>query len=172
MGQTIALLVGIILVPVALGMMVRRRAPERAASLERAVSIFGGLVLLLLIVAIAWSVRDRFWALMAEAGPASILLNLGGVAVGYAAAAVAGLAPADRLTTGIELGVKNTTIGMLVAVTVVGSGAMAVPSAVYGLLMYASGFALVSVGRRAFAFPGVRGAPVPGEAAAPGQGRA
>jgi bile acid:Na+ symporter, BASS family len=33
-GQTVALLVGIILVPVAIGMAVRRRAPGRAASLE------------------------------------------------------------------------------------------------------------------------------------------
>lgn len=149
-GQTVALLVGIILVPVAIGMAVRRRAPARAASLERAVSLFGGVVLLLLIVAIVVSVRDRFWELMGAAGPAAIVLNLGGVAVGFLAAALAGLPGRDRLTTGIELGVKNTTIGMLVAVTIIGSEPMAVPAAVYGLLMYASGFALVWFGQRAF----------------------
>lgn len=161
-GPTVALLVGIILVPVSLGMLVRRRAPERAASLEKAVSVFGGLVLLLLIGAIVYSVRDRFWALMGEAGPASILLNLGGIAVGWAAAAATGLSARDRLTTGIELGVKNTTIGMLVAVTIIGSEAMAVPSAVYGLLMYGSGFALVTMGQRTFA--AVQPPPRPAEA--------
>jgi BASS family bile acid:Na+ symporter len=149
-GQTVALLVGIILVPVAIGMTVRRRAPERARSLEKAVSLFGGVVLLLLIVAIVYSVRDRFWELMGAAGPAAILLNLGGVVVGFLAAALVGLPGPDRFTTGIELGVKNTTIGMLVAVTIIGSEAMAVPAAVYGLLMYASGFALVTIGQRAF----------------------
>lgn len=155
-GETVALLVGIILVPVAIGMAVRRRDPARAASLEKAVSIFGGVVLLLLIVAIVYSVRDRFWELMGAAGPAAIVLNLGGVAVGFLAAALAGLSGPDRLTTGIELGVKNTTIGMLVAVTLIGSEAMAVPAAVYGLLMYASAFALVALGRRALAPPEVR----------------
>lgn len=150
-GPTIALLVGIILVPVAIGMTVRRRAPRRAASLERAVSLFGGVVLLLLIGGIVYSVGDRFWELMATAGPAAILLNLGGIAVGYLASAVTGLPVADRLTTGIELGVKNTTIGMLVAVTIIGSEAMAVPSAVYGLLMYVSAAALVAVGQRTLA---------------------
>lgn len=170
-GQTVALLVGIILVPVAIGMTVRRRAPERAASLEKAVSLFGGVVLLLLIVAIVVSVRDRFWALMGAAGPAAILLNLGGVAAGFLAAAVAGLSGPDRLTTGIELGVKNTTIGMLVAVTIIGSEAMAVPAAVYGLLMYVSGFALVAFGQRALPPLEARRASVLGEGAAPAAGR-
>jgi bile acid:Na+ symporter, BASS family len=170
-GQTVALLVGIILVPVTIGMAVRRRAPERAASLEKAVSLFGGVVLLLLIAAIVWSVRDRFWELMGAAGPAAILLNLAGVAAGFLSAALAGLSGPDRLTTGIELGVKNTTIGMLVAVTIIGSEAMAVPAAVYGLLMYASGFALVTFGQRAFPPLEVRRARVPGEGAAPEAGR-
>lgn len=170
-GQTVALLVGIILVPVTIGMAVRRRAPARAASLEKAVSLFGGVVLLLLIVAIVYSVRDRFWELMGAAGPAAILLNLGGVSAGFLSAALAGLSGPDRLTTGIELGVKNTTIGMLVAVTIIGSEAMAVPAAVYGLLMYASGFALVTLGQRAFPPLEVRRARVPGEGAAPQAGR-
>jgi BASS family bile acid:Na+ symporter len=170
-GQTVALLVGIILVPVTIGMAVRRRAPERAASLEKAVSLFGGVVLLLLIVGIVISVRDRFWTLMGAAGPAAILLNVGGVAAGFLSAALAGLSGRDRLTTGIELGVKNTTIGMLVAVTIIGSGAMAVPAAVYGLLMYASGFALVTFGQRAFPPLEVRRARVPGDGAAPEAGR-
>jgi BASS family bile acid:Na+ symporter len=170
-GQTVALLVGIILVPVAIGMAVRRRTPGRAASLEKAVSLFGGVVLLLLIVGIVISVRERFWELMGAAGPAAILLNLGGVAAGFLAAALAGLSGPDRLTTGIELGVKNTTIGMLVAVTIIGSEAMAVPAAVYGLLMYASGFALVTFGQRAFPPLEARRARVPGEGAAPETGR-
>jgi bile acid:Na+ symporter, BASS family len=170
-GQTVALLVGIILVPVTIGMAVRRRAPGRAASLEKAVSLFGGVVLLLLIVAIVYSVRDRFWELMGAAGPAAILLNLAGVAAGFLSAALAGLSGPDRLTTGIELGVKNTTIGMLVAVTIIGSEAMAVPAAVYGLLMYASAFALVTFGQRAFSPLEARRARVPGEGAAPEAGR-
>jgi BASS family bile acid:Na+ symporter len=170
-GETVALLVGIILVPVAIGMAVRRRAPGRAASLEKAVSLFGGVVLLLLIAAIVVSVRDRFWELMGAAGPAAILLNLAGVAAGFLSAALAGLPGRDRLTTGIELGVKNSTIGMLVAVTIIGSEAMAVPSAVYGLLMYASAFALVTFGQRAFPPLEVHRARVPGEGAAPEVGR-
>jgi len=147
-GQTILLLVGIILIPVTVGMAIRRRAPERARAVERAVSLFGGVILVILIIGIAYSVRDRIWELLTDAGPPAILLNLSGVAVGLLVARAAGLNRADRLTTGIELGVKNSTLGILIALTVVGSEELAVPSAVYGLLMYASAFALVAYGRR------------------------
>lgn len=147
-GQTVALLLGVVLVPVTVGMVVRSRAPARAAALERAVSAFGGAVLVLLIVGIAFSVRDRIGELLAEAGPAALLLNVGGLLTGYLVAAAARLPRADRLTTSIELGVKNTTIGILLAVTVIGSEEMAVPSAVYGLVMYLSAAALVAYGRR------------------------
>lgn len=148
-GQTVALLLGVVLVPVTVGMLVRARVPERAAALERAVSAFGGAVLVLLIVGIAFSVRDRIVELTTDAGPAALLLNLGGLLTGYLVAAAARLPRADRLTTSIELGVKNTTIGILLAVTVIGSEEMAVPSAVYGLVMYLSAAALVAYGRRA-----------------------
>jgi bile acid:Na+ symporter, BASS family len=148
LARTIVLLVGIILVPVAIGMTVKRRSPETAGRLERGVSAFGAVVLALLIVGIAWSVRDEFLDLLAAAGPAVILLNLAGLAVGYASAAAVGLPAADRLTCAVELGIKNTTLGLLIALTVIQSSEVAIPAAVYGLLMYVSGAALVAVGRR------------------------
>lgn len=150
-GRTVLLLVAIVLVPVSIGMVVRRRAPQRAAGLERIVSLIGAVVLVALIVGIAYSVRSEFWELLAAAGPAAILLNVGGLVVGYGVAAAAGLTAADRLTTAVELGVKNSTLGILIAVTVIGSETMAVPSAVYGVLMYVSAFAVVTYGRRTLA---------------------
>ncbi|MFA9446807.1 bile acid:sodium symporter family protein [Egicoccus sp. AB-alg6-2] len=158
LGRTIGLLLGIVLVPVVLGMAVRRRAPQRAARLERSVSAFGALVLVVLIVGIAISLRDEFFDLLAQAGPAALLLNLAGLGVGWAVARTAALTTADRLTMAVELGIKNSTLGILIAVTVIGSEQMAVPSAVYGLLMYLSAAALVVGGRRA---AGMRVDPAP-----------
>lgn len=148
LARTIGLLVGIVLVPVLLGMAVRRRAPQRAAAMERGVSAFGGFILVALIVGIAISLRDEFFTLLADAGPAALLLNLVGLGVGWGAARAAGLTARDGLTIAVELGIKNSTLGILIAVTVMGSEAIAVPSAVYGLLMYLSAAVLVVVGRR------------------------
>jgi bile acid:Na+ symporter, BASS family len=58
------------------------------------------------------------------------------------------LARRDGLTIATELGIKNGTLGMLVAMTLLGDTEMAVPSAVYGILMYLFGFGLIYYGRR------------------------
>lgn len=147
-GQTVTLLLAVVLVPVAIGMLVKARAPARAAALERGVSAFGAVVLVLLIIGIAYSVRSDIVELTTTAGPAALLLNLGGVAAGFLLGALARLSRADRVTVAIELGVKNTTLGILLAVSILGVEEVAVPSAVYGLLMYASAFALVGASRR------------------------
>ncbi|HCA11738.1 MAG TPA: bile acid:sodium symporter, partial [Marinobacter adhaerens] len=49
--KTVGMLIGIVLFPVAIGMVVRTRKPEVARKAEGIVSIFGGIVLAVLIVA-------------------------------------------------------------------------------------------------------------------------
>lgn len=144
--RTVLTLVGVVLVPVLLGMVVRARAPHRAAAAERAVAVFGAVVLVALIIGIALSVDDVV-GLIRQAGPAALLLNLGGIATGALIGRFAGLSWTDRLTLAIELGVKNSTLGILLG-GLLGDLTWAVPSAVYGIVMYLSAAVLVVVGRR------------------------
>jgi bile acid:Na+ symporter, BASS family len=151
LGRTVALLVGVVLLPVGIGMAVRARSAALAQRLERGIAVFGGVVLALLVIGIIISLRDRFWELAALGGPAAALLNLGGLGLGVGVGALAGLGTADRLTCAIELGLKNTTLGMVIALTIVGSEVVAVPAAVYGLVMFASAGAVIAFSRRRLA---------------------
>lgn len=144
--RTVLTLVGVVLLPVLTGMAVRARASHLAASAERAVSAFGAVVLVALIIGIAVSVDD-VGGLIRQAGPATLLLNLGGIAIGALLGRFAGLSWTDRLTLSIELGVKNSTLGILLG-GLLGDLTWAVPSAVYGIVMYLSAAVLVVVGRR------------------------
>lgn len=146
-GQTVLMLSVLILIPVAIGMAVRGHNPALAAKADRWVGLFGAVVLLL-IIGISIANRDRLGGLLIESGPACALLNIGGVLLGLAGARLAGLARRDGLTIATELGIKNGTLGMLVAMTLLGDTEMAVPSAVYGILMYLFGFGLIYYGRR------------------------
>lgn len=146
--QTVVMLTVLILIPVGIGMMIRARRADLAARAEKAVSLFGALVLLLLILGISWTNRDRLGDLLMQSGPACAVLNLAGIGSGLLISRLAGLGWRDALTISVELGIKNSTIGLLVAMSMLDNTEMAVPSAVYGLMMYAFGFALISVGRR------------------------
>ncbi|MEX1162247.1 MAG: bile acid:sodium symporter family protein [Nitriliruptor sp.] len=144
--RTVLTLVAVVLVPVLVGMAVRARAPHRAASAEKAVAIFGAVLLVALIIGIALAVDDVV-GLIRQAGPAVLLLNIGGIVIGAVLGRFAGLNWTDRLTLAIELGVKNSTLGILLG-GLLGDLTWAVPSAVYGLLMYVSAGVLVLIGRR------------------------
>jgi len=145
--KTIGMLVGIVLFPVAIGMVVRTRKPEVARKAESIVSIFGGIVLAVLIVALVYGVRDQIWELLKQAGPATILLNVAGIGLGLAAGRVAGLTQRESLAVAVELGVKNGTIALMVTLTLLESSAMSIPAAVYGVLMFPIGFVLAMYGR-------------------------
>ena len=145
--KTVGMLIGIVLFPVAIGMVVRTRKPEVARKAEGIVSIFGGIVLAVLIVALVYGVRDQIWELLKQAGPATILLNLAGIGLGLAAGRMAGLTQREFLAVAVELGVKNGTIALMVTLTLLESSAMSIPAAVYGVLMFPIGFVLAMYGR-------------------------
>jgi BASS family bile acid:Na+ symporter len=146
--QTIAMLLAVVFVPVLLGMALRAWRTQLAGRLEGAVSAFGMFVLFALVVLIVIQARDHLGELLVQAGPSVIALNLLGIAAGLGVARWAGHDFVDGLTLAMELGIKNSTIGLTVALTLLGSADIAMPAALYGLLMFVSAGVLVVIGRR------------------------
>src|SRR5690554_5566196 len=105
------MLVLIVLLPVAIGMLVKTRKPDLALKAESLVSIFGGVVLALLIVALLFGVRDQIWDLLKQAGPSTIALNVAGILLGLLAGRPAGLTRLDSLAGGVGRGVRNVPTG-------------------------------------------------------------
>lgn len=145
--RTVSTLAGIVVVPVIVGMIIRSRAPGVAGPAERYVSRFGLVVLAVLIAVIVFQTRDDILGLLAQAGPSAAALNVAGIAAGFFGGRALGIGRADALTMAIEVGIKNGTLGLLVTLTLLESAEMAIPSAVYGVLMFAFGGLLVVFGR-------------------------
>jgi BASS family bile acid:Na+ symporter len=146
--QTVIMLLAVVFVPVMLGMGLRAWKAQLAGKLEGAVGAFGMVVLFALVVMIVIQTRDHLGTLLVQAGPSVIALNLAGIAIGFAVARWAGSNFVDGLTLAMELGIKNSTIGLAVALTLLGSADIAMPAALYGLLMFVSAGVLVVIGRR------------------------
>jgi len=158
--QTVIMLLAVVFVPVMLGMGLRAWKTSLAGKLEGAVSAFGMIVLFALVVLIVIQTRDHLGQLLIQAGPSVIALNLLGIAIGFGIARLARANFVDGLTLAMEMGIKNSTIGLTVALTLLGSADIAMPAALYGLLMFASAGVLVVIGRR---HAHVRLRPEPGE---------
>src|SRR5699024_2493376 len=126
----------------------RDRKPDLADRLERFVGVVGLAVLVLLIVGIALGERDRIVDLAVAVGPPVIVLNLALIVLGGLLAWVCRLSRAAQIAVSVELSIKNTTLTMLIAFTVIGNEEVGLAAAVYSLVMYLTAFGLAYGGRR------------------------
>ena len=128
--------IAIVLIPVLLGMAVARKAPGFSNRMEKPVKIFSAVVLAVVtVLAIAkeWSSLSTTFV---QIGPAVLLFNLVSLFAGYYLSRAAGL---DKpLSTAIcyEIGIHNSTLAIFVALSVLGSYQLALPAAVYSVVMY------------------------------------
>ncbi len=138
-GKTILQLLVITVVPVALGMFLFKKFPGFATKMEKPVKIFSIVLLFIIIAAIvvkSWSSMAGFFA---QTGLATLSLNLISMVAGYGIANAAKLDKRQAATVGIEVGIQNGTMALLVTGTILGNAAMAIPAVTYSLLMFVTG---------------------------------
>ena len=147
-AKTLYTIVGIVIIPIAIGMLTRRFQPLWAKKIEPMIGKFSVAVLAAIVLAIVYSERAHFWDHLASAWLLTLALALGSIGLGFLAGGLARLPFSDRLTLAIEMTIKNSTLGLTIALTLLGDTQMAIPVAVYGLLMYPIVGLLVLYGRR------------------------
>ncbi|MDP3951189.1 MAG: bile acid:sodium symporter family protein [Microbacterium sp.] len=139
----------IVLLPVALGMLIRRFWPKFADGMDRPVRIAS---VVILVVVIAGAVASN-WTLLVDnfAGLAliTILFCLLSLAVGYVVPRLLKVGRRQAIAASFEIGIHNATLAIVIAQTVLGSVELSLPAAVYGVLMFfiAFGFGFLIRGR-------------------------
>jgi BASS family bile acid:Na+ symporter len=147
MGQ-VALVLG---VPVTLGMVVRQRWTVWAQRFEpRATRIATVLFVLIVVLAVIKN-RDLLREHFVSLAPFALVLNLTMLCVGFAVAWMVRLSRSQSITLGIEAAVQNGALALVIASTVLKEDAMAVPGALYGVLMYVGGLLFALTMRRLIA---------------------
>lgn len=153
-GPLVAQVLAMLVLPVALGITLREKAPRFAARHERAFGrvAFAGLALLLaFVLANEW---DRFVTNLAATSAASALFVLLAMAAGGAAARASGADRSERFTLAVEFATRNCAIAAAVAITLLGDTRFAVFATTY----FFTEAALVGVAIAAFR---LRAAPRP-----------
>ncbi|MFD7660947.1 bile acid:sodium symporter family protein [Actinosynnema sp. NPDC059797] len=132
----VAQVFAVVLVPVALGMLVRRRSAPFADRADRPVRVFSAVVLVAVIAGAILAERENVGDHLADVGLVTVLFCACSLAVGYAVPRLARVGRRQAVASAFEVGVHNSTLAITVAVSVLGSEALAVPAAVYGIVMF------------------------------------
>ncbi|MBM7468217.1 BASS family bile acid:Na+ symporter [Microbacterium keratanolyticum] len=139
----------IVLLPVALGMLVRRFWPRFADGMDKPVRIAS---VIILIVVIAGAVASN-WSLLVENFTRLALITVAfcviSLAVGYLVPRMLRVGRRQAIASSFEIGIHNATLAIVIAQTVLGSVELSLPAAVYGVLMFfiAFGFGFLIRGK-------------------------
>ena len=126
----------IVLVPVAVGMLVRARRTAFAARMERPVRIGSAVILAVLVVGILVDQRENVAGSLADVGLVAALFCATSLVVGYVVPRALGVVEDQAIASSMEIGVHNATLAIFVAVEVLYSTEISIPAAVYSLFMF------------------------------------
>ncbi|MEV6812150.1 bile acid:sodium symporter family protein [Micromonospora sp. NPDC051296] len=144
----------IVLVPVAIGMLIRARVPGVAERLNRPVRILSVVVLVAVIAGAVLGERENIADYFVSVGLAVLAFNLLSLAIGYGVPRLAGVDRSAATAAGFEIGIHNSTLAITIALSpaLLNSTQMAIPAAVYGIVMFftaaAFGYLVTRVGAR------------------------
>lgn len=127
---------GIILIPVAIGMLIRHFAPHFTEKLNKPLRIFSVLFLVLIIAGAILKERAHIMEYFAQVGMATAIFCICSLLVGYCVPRFFGINSAQARACAFEIGIHNSTLAMTIALTVMASSTVAMPAAVYSIFMY------------------------------------
>lgn len=126
----------IVLVPVALGMLVRRLRPSFADAMDRPVRIASVIILIVVIVGAVVSNLQPLLDNIAALAGITIVFCLLSLTIGFLVPRLLRVSRPQAVASSFEIGIHNATLAIVIAQSVLDNFEMSLPGAVYGVLMF------------------------------------
>ncbi|MCU0548069.1 MAG: bile acid:sodium symporter family protein [Leptolyngbya sp. Prado105] len=147
-GQTMLQIFLITLLPTAIGMSIRHQFPNTARRLEKQTSRLAAGLLALIIALLLIREGSKLPGFIVQVGIGVLLLNLLATLTGFFAGKLFRLPLNQQICIAIEVGIQNGTLAIAITAGLLNNLDMAVPAAVYSLLMYVTSFGMIAYGRK------------------------
>lgn len=147
-GPTMLQLLLITVIPTVIGMTIRQRFPDLASRLEKVMSRLAAGLLALIILLLLVKEGSKLPGFIVQVGVGVLLLNVLSMLAGFSIAKLFRLPSAQQICIVIEVGIQNGTLALAITAGLLKNPDMAVPAAVYSLLMYLTGFVAILYGRK------------------------
>jgi len=137
--KTIVQLLVITVVPVVIGMVMHVKLPRFAAKAEKPIKIFSVVFLFVIIAGIIAKEWQNMASYFIQTGLATLVLNILTLILGYSVAHWMGLKERQAISIGIEVGIQNGTLALLVTGSILQNALMTIPAITYSLIMFGTG---------------------------------
>ena len=147
--KTIVQIIGITVLPVSLGMFIRKRLPEFSDRMEKPARTASTVIFVLIFLGIVFTNLDILQENIGKLGLATLTLNVITMLTGYIIARALQLNLPQTLSIAIESGIQNGTLAIVIASSILQNADMSLPAAIYSLPMFLTGgIIMYSFGRR------------------------
>jgi len=134
----------ITIVPILVGMFIKQKAPGFAKKSVRFVNTFSLLFLIFLLVLVVIQEWESVSAHFMRIGPATIVLCLGTSALGFFSSRLFKLNVRQRITIAVEVGIQNSTMAAVLAISILSNAQLAIPSVIYTVVMMTAAGLLIA----------------------------
>ncbi|WP_459612302.1 bile acid:sodium symporter family protein [Corynebacterium urogenitale] len=148
-GPVIGMLLGVVALPIALGMFIRAKNENLAKKLEKIVSVVGVITIVIMFVFLVIDLKDQLGDILVKTGPAVVIFTGLIMALGWGLAVLVKRPIEDRVALAVEFALRNSTMSLVIALTVIQDSEVAAPAAVFSVVMYIYGGALAFARRKA-----------------------
>ena len=137
--QTMLQILVISVIPIAIGMMIRKRNEGFALRMEKPMRTASTVLFVIIFLVIIIANKDNLVQAMKEVGLATLLLNLLTMGLGFLTAKLFGIAGNSQITITIESGIQNGTLAFVIATTILNNFEMGLPTGAYSIWMFITG---------------------------------
>lgn len=143
--KTILQIMVITIIPVSLGMFFKAKRPKFAQKSERPVKMISAIFITIIILGAILKDKENVIPAFTETGLPALTLNVLTLLLGFLTGKVLGLKFKQASTISIESGIQNGTLAIAIAssATLLNNPEMAIPPAVYSIIMFFTGGAVV-----------------------------
>jgi len=137
--QTMIQILIITVIPVSIGMLIRKKNEAFAVRMERPMRIASTVLFIIIFLLVMFANKDLIVQAMKEVGIATLLLNLSTMALGFLTAKIFGIKGKSQISITIESGIQNGTLAFVIATTILNNVEMGLPTGAYSIWMFITG---------------------------------
>jgi len=142
--ETIIQIAVITLIPISIGMALHKYLPKLAMTVEKSVKWLSLFFLAVIIVGLIVKEKENIGNFFLQVGAVTFILNILTMALGYGIATISQLDKPSVKSITVEVGIQNGTLAIAIASTptLLNMPTMAIPAAIYALIMFATSASL------------------------------
>ncbi|MFT4754042.1 MAG: BASS family bile acid:Na+ symporter [Salibacteraceae bacterium] len=134
--DTIVQIMRITVIPISIGMLIRKFKPGFALRMKKAVHTGSSIIFILVLLAVLAANLEIIVAAMKEVAMVTLILNITTMGLGYLIATLFKLNFKSVISITVESGVQNGALAFVIATSILGNVEMAIPAGAYVIWMY------------------------------------